>query len=366
MSRAKVISIVSGKGGCGKSLLTAVMGKTLARESVRVLLVDMDIFVRGLTVLLQDFRQAPIDGGRNMTVSGILGVFAENSESYAPLPFSVDDLSIQRFFECDVLQSVSSVSDPLDYSDRSLSDRKFGETQISTLLSAVRETYDYVILDNRAGMDALILASCQESDLIISVAEDDEVGRQTNVNVINYLRFDQRMRTIYTVLNKCRRISSFADISKRLESRDEFSTIGVIPFDIEIHDDFGSDAFWNTVNETLYFRAMIDAWNRLATKEGVTEIKLSRYRFPSRIFMSPSTGRYSLLERMMRVYSVFFIASGMGVWLYSKWLFHQMSQFELAATVSLAIGFISLLLSTSPASSWLMGENRSRNSKQPH
>ena len=49
------ISVISGKGGTGKSLFTAVLGNCLAKENRKILLVDMDIHVRGLTILLSSY-----------------------------------------------------------------------------------------------------------------------------------------------------------------------------------------------------------------------------------------------------------------------------------------------------------------------
>ena len=48
---------------------------------------------------------------------------------------------------------------------------------------------------------------------------------------------------------------------------------------MEIMEDFGTDRFWNTVNETLYFKAVIDSLNRLAKNQGLKEIKESSYNF---------------------------------------------------------------------------------------
>ena len=48
----KVISVVSAKGGVGKSTFCVGMGRLLALHDKRVLLVDMDIGVRSLDILL--------------------------------------------------------------------------------------------------------------------------------------------------------------------------------------------------------------------------------------------------------------------------------------------------------------------------
>ena len=46
-----IINVISGKGGTGKSLCTAVLADALAKKCGPVLVIDLDIFVRGLTAL---------------------------------------------------------------------------------------------------------------------------------------------------------------------------------------------------------------------------------------------------------------------------------------------------------------------------
>ena len=50
--RAKVIAITSGKGGVGKSTLTVSLGIAAASSGKRVLLVEMDVGLRGMDIML--------------------------------------------------------------------------------------------------------------------------------------------------------------------------------------------------------------------------------------------------------------------------------------------------------------------------
>ena len=275
---ANVISVVSGKGGCGKSLLTAVLGQTLAKEGARVLLIDLDIFVRGLTVLLHKFRRPSKKMSGDITTSDVFGVFEENSDKRVPVKTSLEKLRIQRFLECDVLPAVRDLGEPLDYDDKDLSNESFGIDRLEGLLDVLKQEYDYVFFDNRAGMDSLVGASCKVSDVVLSVAEDDDVGRLTNINLVNFLRFRKKTKSIHSIINKGRNINSFEDIKGRFEQQQELGVAGVIPFDIDIMENFGSDRFWYAVEETLYFRAMIEAWNNLALKEDMREISLKNYK----------------------------------------------------------------------------------------
>mgnify|MGYP000812682265 FL=1 len=49
---ARVIVITSGKGGVGKSTVTALLGKSLAKLQKRVALIDCDLGLKNLDVIL--------------------------------------------------------------------------------------------------------------------------------------------------------------------------------------------------------------------------------------------------------------------------------------------------------------------------
>jgi septum site-determining protein MinD len=358
-----VVSIVSGKGGSGKSLLTAVLGRALAREGDRVLIVDMDIFVRGLTVLLFGFKRPERKEG-SITVSDLLGVFPDQSKGKGPASSDIKQYMIQRFFECDVLPAVDNISAPLDYDDKSLSDEAFCNKCVRDLLSSVQGEYDYVLLDNRAGMDSLIAATCKNAQIVLAIAEDDEVGRQTNVNLTRFLQSKKSVRIVYTIINKGRNIRNYSDVRERARQRPDYSMLGVIPFDMDVLEEFGSDRFWATVMETLYFRAILDAWNTLAKNEHIRELAESKYRFPPKIFMQKSQGRYTLLERTFRVYSIVFVLCGAFFWFYGEYRRDgKVDLFQMSSVLSILGGVLFLVLSTSGFQALIRGQARERDEK---
>lgn len=343
---AQIISIVSGKGGSGKSLLTAVLGRALAREGKKVLLIDMDIFVRGLTVMLYSFKKTTPSDNNYATVSELLGIFEEDSASKPPIQID-NKILIERFFECDVLPAVRNVAYPLDYDDRNLSEEVFCETVVQSLLDKVLEGYDYIFMDCRAGMDSLVAAICKKSNIVISVAENDEIGRQTNSNLVKFIQYHKKIGVVYSILNKTSKISNYDDVKARSKERAEFSVLGIIPFDIEILENFGEDRFWSIITETLYFRSLIDVWNQLSRTESVIELSESKYKFPPVLFMNKMQGRYSLAERMLRVYSILFLASGAALWLIDNVRSEKLSSYEFVSLISMLLGVIAILFSTS-------------------
>lgn len=49
---ARTIFITSGKGGAGKSTVTALVGAALAQQGQRVLLLELDVALRSLDIML--------------------------------------------------------------------------------------------------------------------------------------------------------------------------------------------------------------------------------------------------------------------------------------------------------------------------
>jgi hypothetical protein len=214
---------------------------------------------------------------------------------------------------------------------------------VRKLLDVVTPKYDYVLLDSRAGVDSFVLAACESSDIIVAIAEDDDVGRQTNSNLVNHLRFKRHLKTVYTIINKTRRVRQYSDIRERMLQRHEFSVIGFIPFDIEVMDNFGSEKFWGQIFETLYFRSLVDTWNTLAKAEQLAEISPSRYSFAPALFMSRTAGRYSLIERIIRLYGILIFLFGAVAYLAQNFFDSPFFPLKYAGAALLLGGFMILI-----------------------
>lgn len=353
--KCRVISIVSGKGGCGKTLLTSIIGQALAREGLKVLLIDFDIFVRGLTILLSNYIDKQLQKEYQFTTSVLL---LSNSNENIIDNLTIDNLSIFKvieFFKCDFLPCCININEPFDYDQGQLSSFKFNKHIIEKVLFAVKNEYDIIIIDNRASIDSFVLAACVLSDVVISVTEDDDLCLQTNLNLINHLQYRQQIKNVYTIINKARRIVDFDDLKKESWIQTRFNYGGIIPFDMEILEDFGKKRFWYTVYETLYFKAVIDAWNNIAKVNSLTKISSERYRFPPSIFMSKKVGRFTLIERMMRIYSILLVFGGIIIFIYDK-ILRGASIFEVLSILCIFAGFILIFLSSRGIRRWLLGE----------
>lgn len=338
--KTKYISIVSGKGGTGKTLLSAVLGRTLAKDGHKILLVDFDIFVRGLSILLSGYYRIQ----DNVNKSTVTELLYENHEN--------EDLAIGRFMECDFLPATHDIGEPINFKESFFLEEKFFDLNFGRFKAQCEVlNYDIVIFDCRAGVDNGIIQICKHSDVILSVAEDDDVCIQANTNLINYLRFNEKARNIYTIINKGRRLTSLSEVKKSNLARIDFNCIGIIPFDMEVMQDFGKDRFWNTIGETLYLRALVYSWNTLSQRTNLPEISTSRLDLPSFLFLSKRQGRFNVFERMMRVYAIMLSVIGLGSVLveFLNDRFHFLSipfNFNLITVGSLAMAAIFYFLMT--------------------
>jgi len=370
-----IIGVVSGKGGTGKTLLTAVLGRALSREGFRVLLVDLDTYVRGLSILLSSYiNRSSRTPKLSITELMEYSLHSKSGDFKEVLQQRDEnrDIVFPRFFECDLLPATRDIGDPFDYEMEIFPERMMrhpGEFQshfVEQLFGFVRNRYDYILLDCRAGIDIQVVLIARSADYIISVAEDDDVCLQANTNLINHLRYRHESKNVFSLINKGRRITSYDELKDIPSKRSEFNFMGVIPFDIEVMQDFGKERFWSTINQTLYFRALIDAWNYFAERTGVDKLSIDKYHFPPTIFMSRKSGRLTLIERAMRVYGVMFSVGGIGIFLYgyaSKYLQTPLSSIDLMAFVSLIIGAISLIVSSSNFRKWMLGSSDTPGSK---
>jgi len=272
MGKPTLINIVSGKGGTGKSLFCALLGRLLAQESAKVLLVDFDIFVRGLTHFYYTFIKEKRVLTKGVSVSDYLCLTDTNNN----VSYSLQNkLSYEQFYEVHICPSVSQIESQVKY----LEVTEELKQRLKRLLSLLRDTaYDIILIDNRSGVDHLILESCKHCDITISIAESDPISRTTNENLLRHLNTSS-VGKVYTIFNKVRFLKTFDDYEKSMEQiRGDYTIIGQIPFDVDLFETFGSKHFWETANSTKYAYGVAEAWNSLSKRESF-EVTIDMDRF---------------------------------------------------------------------------------------
>lgn len=155
---SKVFTVVSGKGGVGKSTFCANVAISLAEHNKKVLLIDGDAGLRSLDLLLS------VD---SMVVYDWLDIIESRC-----------DHTKARLFFNDNLQLLPA---PITYPD-SLTKELFMD-----MIGKFREEYDYIIIDSPAGTGELPLLYASCSDMCIVVATPDEVSARSACAVGNAL-----------------------------------------------------------------------------------------------------------------------------------------------------------------------------------
>ena len=308
MNRTTYINVVSGKGGTGKTLLCSILAELLGNQNVSVLVVDMDIFVRGLTTLLyfQKSESLKLSNRRELTVSDIFygRVPMSNKQKDYPKEFS---LATHKYRSFEIVPAVSRIDELFDFEREMIFDFEYNEHIFDTVKNLVgEEKYDYVFLDCRAGYDSLVSAIHKNSDITICVQEEDDISDVTANNLIRQLERDSRRKTIFKVVNKARNITSFEDLEQK--GHKGIDSLGYIPFDMDVMNSFGKKSFWDDISRSLYKSAVAEVWNRLAMK---TELGHSLfYKRYSPLFSEKVERSFGIIGQSQRLLAAFGLVLG--------------------------------------------------------
>lgn len=250
-----IINIVSGKGGTGKTLLSCVLADMLGNSpDASTIVVDLDVFVRGLTSLLYFHRDEKLHivEKDKLTVSDFF---------VKKIFYPSENLGIVKYRSFDVLPAVHRIDQKLNFQDLAPNTKSEAKEILAALIRSLSDKYRYIILDSRAGYDELVAATHELSTISICVEEQDQISKVTSDNLIAQLSEDST--PVFRLTNKARGINTLKDIDQMARS---VTDLGVIPFDMDILNNFGTTAFWEITGRSLYRWSLARAWNVLNAK----------------------------------------------------------------------------------------------------
>ncbi len=200
------ISVVSGKGGTGKTSFTAGVGSALAQSGRRVLCVDCDVALRNLDLALGLTDRAIMD-------------FTDVAQGRCPLETAaVEHPDIPHLFL-------------LTAPTRSRG-RPVTEEEMTALLDQVRQRFDYCFLDAPAGLGGgFRLAVCGADRAVVVATADASSLRDAQHTVMELHRFPSGR--LHLAVNRVRRKmlrNMHATIDDAID-RAGLPLIGVIPED---------------------------------------------------------------------------------------------------------------------------------------
>jgi septum site-determining protein MinD len=142
----EIIAVLSGKGGTGKTSITAGLSTALAKEGNRVLCVDCDVGLRNLDIPLGLSDTAALS-------------FADICEG----GYSLDRLTAHPLFP-----SLFFLTAPMNRSADEIDAESFW-----AMVRTARDQFDYVFLDAPAGVDAGFRLAAAKADRVLLVTLSD-------------------------------------------------------------------------------------------------------------------------------------------------------------------------------------------------
>ncbi|MDW5562021.1 MAG: AAA family ATPase [Methanomassiliicoccus sp.] len=217
------IVAVAGKGGVGKSTISALLVKELARRSGKVVLA--------------------VDADPNSNLGEKLGAEVERT---------IGDLREDLLRRSEELTAGGSKQEAMMYQLRlaMVEGREFDlvtmgrsegrgcycyiNTLLRTYLDEIMGDYPYVVIDNEAGMEHLSRRTCQRMDVLLVVSDPTKVGLTTAGRILELAReMELSIGTAVLVINRVR-----GDLPSTLKDAipSGFARVMLVPHDREVED----------------------------------------------------------------------------------------------------------------------------------
>jgi flagellar biosynthesis protein FlhG len=174
--QARITAVTSGKGGVGKTFLSANLAAALARQGERVLVLDADLGLANLDVVLNLFPKITLHDvfvGKNSLEEAILP---------APGGFSV----------------LLAGSGMVEYSRLTPEVRD----QLQDVIAKVRPRFDRILLDTGAGISDVVLYTVSLADEVLVVATPEPTSLTDAYATIKVLATTQGRRDIRLLINQ--------------------------------------------------------------------------------------------------------------------------------------------------------------------
>ncbi len=235
----RVVVITSGKGGVGKTTVTANVGASLAKLGKKVVVVDMDIGLRNLDVVM---------GLENRVVYNIMDIIEGRCKISQAL---VREKHLSNFFLLPASQMHTKEDVKIEAVDE--------------IISIIKESFDYVLLDSPAGIEnGFRSASSPANEALIVVTPDVSSVRDAD-RVIGLLE-NNGIEGIALVIN--RYDPNLVRKKKMLDSDDivdvlSLDLIGIIPEDKAIIDSENRGEVLSIVEKTKAVQAFSNIARRM-------------------------------------------------------------------------------------------------------
>jgi flagellar biosynthesis protein FlhG len=189
--RARVVAVTSGKGGVGKTFLSANLAAALVGRGRRVLVLDADLGLANLDVVLNLHPK--------ITLHDVFTGKASLEEAILPAPggFSV----------------LLAGSGLVEYSRLTPEVRE----QLLRIIDTVAPRFDHIVLDTGAGISDVVLYAVSLADDVLVVATPEPTSMTDAYATIKVLATQQQRRNVGLVVNQVGRLGEGRVICAQLQ-----------------------------------------------------------------------------------------------------------------------------------------------------
>jgi flagellar biosynthesis protein FlhG len=187
----KVLAVTSGKGGVGKTFVSANLAAALARRGHKVLVLDADLGLANLDVVLNLYPK--------ITLHDVFTGKARLEEAILPAPggFSV----------------LLAGSGMVEYSRLTSEVRN----EFLRIMNSLVPHYDVVLLDTGAGISDVVLFAVSLASEVLMVATPEPTSLTDAYATIKVLVGQQQRQTVRVIVNQTTRPGSGAAITHQLQ-----------------------------------------------------------------------------------------------------------------------------------------------------
>lgn len=189
--RARIVAVTSGKGGVGKTFLSANLAAALARRGLSVLVLDADLGLANLDVVL---NLQP-----KLTLHDVFTGAATLEQALLPAPGGFT-----------VLLAGSGL---VEYSRLTAEVRE----KLLAVIEAVTPRFDIVLLDTGAGISDVVLYTVSLADEVLIVATPEPTSMTDAYATIKVLATQQSRRELRLVVNQVPRSGDGRGVGTQLQ-----------------------------------------------------------------------------------------------------------------------------------------------------
>ncbi|OQX55306.1 MAG: hypothetical protein B5M54_02970 [Candidatus Aminicenantes bacterium 4484_214] len=243
---------IAGKGGTGKSTVATMIIRWLSQQGAgSILAVDADSNVN-LNQLL------------GVEINSTIGGIREEMKTLGNnLP---SGMSKQQFLEykihCSLLETpqfdliaMGRPEGPGCYC--------YANSLLRDVLATLSQNYDYVVIDNEAGMEHLSRRTTQKIDYLLIVSDPIIRGIQTSGKISRLIKeLDTRVDQKFLILNRAN--NPLPDSVEKAIHQEKLTLLGIIPEDNQImHRDQAGLPIWPILDNCQAFKALENLMTKL-------------------------------------------------------------------------------------------------------